>query len=312
MLGTLCIISLNPQNNATGRMLLTVTYRGEIWGSEKLSNLFQITQLVVSRARIGGQFCPHFSPTTVSFLAHWHGDDLSCFFCTLCLVNPMLGAREKSESHSVVSNTLWLHELYSPWNSPGQNTGVGSHSLLQVCSVKPVQICYVYKLHKHEGVPHFIVQLCPTLYDPMDGSMPGSSAFTISQSLLKFMSIELVMLSNHHILFHLFFLLPSIFPSIRVFSNKLTLCIRWPKYWSFSFSISPSNESSGLMSFRIDWLISLQSKGLARVFSTTIQKHQFFGFQPSLWSNAHICTDFWENHSFDYMDLCRRSAVAAF
>ena len=75
---------------------------------------------------------------------------------------------------------------------------------------------------------------------------------TLSQSLLKFMSIELVMLSNHLILCHLFFLLTSIFPSIRVFSNKLTLCIRWPKYWSFSFSVSPSSESSGLMSFRID------------------------------------------------------------
>ena len=82
-------------------------------------------------------------------------------------------------------------------------------------------------------------------------------------------------------------LLPSIFPSIRVFSNESVLCIRWPKYWSFSFSISPSNEYSGLISFRI----SLQSKGLSRVFSsTTVQKHQFFEAQPSLWSNSHIHT----------------------
>ena len=78
-------------------------------------------------------------------------------------------------------------------------------------------------------------------------------------------------------------LLPSIFPSIRVFSNVSALRIRWPKYWSFSFNISPSNEHPGLISFMMDWLISLQSKGLSRVFSnTTVQKHQFFGTQLSL------------------------------
>ena len=105
--------------------------------------------------------------------------------------------------------------------------------------------------------------------------------FTISQSLLKLISIELVMPSNHLILRHPLVLPPSIFPSIRVFSNESALRIRWPKYWSFSFSISPSNEYSGLISFRIG-LISLQFKGLSRVFSnTTVQKHQFFGAQLS-------------------------------
>ena len=78
-----------------------------------------------------------------------------------------------------------------------------------------------------------VTKLCPSLCDPMD-----SSSSIISQSLLKFMSIELVMLSNHLILFHPLLLLPSIFPIIRVFSNYLALCIRWPKYWSFSFSVS--------------------------------------------------------------------------
>ena len=92
--------------------------------------------------------------------------------------------------------------------------------------------------------------------------------------------------SNHLILHHPLFFLPSMFPSIRVFSNKSPLCSRWPKYWSFSFSISPSSEYSGLTGW-----ISLQSKGLSRVFSsTTIQKHQFFGAQLSLWSNSHIHT----------------------
>ena len=89
--------------------------------------------------------------------------------------------------------------------------------------------------------------------------------------------------SSHLILCHPLLLLPSIFRSIRLFSNESALRIRWPKYWSFSFNISPSNEHSGLISFRMDWWISLQSKGLSRVLSnTTVQKHQFFGTQLSL------------------------------
>ena len=114
---------------------------------------------------------------------------------------------------------------------------------------------------------------------------------TISQSLLKLMSIELMMSSNHLILSHLLLLLPSIFPSIWVFSSESVLPFKWPNYWSFSFSISPSNKYSGLISFRIDCLISLQSKGLSRLFSnTTVQKNQFFSIQSSLWSNSHIHT----------------------
>ena len=94
----------------------------------------------------------------------------------------------------------------------------------------------------------------------------ASLSITNSQSLLKLMSIELVMLSNHPILCHPLFLLPSIFPSIRVFSNELALCIRWPKYWSYSFSIRPSNEYSGLISFRIDWFYLLAVQGTLNSF----------------------------------------------
>ena len=113
---------------------------------------------------------------------------------------------------------------------------------------------------------------CVWLCNPMNAKAPLS---TISYSLLRFLSIESVMLSNHLILCNPLLLLPSILPSIRVFSNELVLHIRCPKYWSFSFSISPSNEDSGLISFRID-LISLQSKGLSRMFSSaTVWKHQF-------------------------------------
>ena len=113
---------------------------------------------------------------------------------------------------------------------------------------------------------------------------------TVSQSLLKFMYIESVMISNHLILCCPL-LLPSIFSSIGNFSSELALHIRWLKYWSFSFSISPSSVYSGFISLRIDWFDLFALQGLSRVFSRTIiQKHQFFSTQPSLWSNSHICT----------------------
>ena len=118
----------------------------------------------------------------------------------------------------------------------------------------------------------------------------ASLSITNSKSLPKLMSVESVMPSSHLILCHSLLLLPSIFPSIRVFSNQSALCIRWPKYWSLGFNISLSNEYPGLTSFRTVW-ISLQSKGLSRVFSnTTVQKHQFFGAQLSSQSNSHIHT----------------------
>ena len=140
-----------------------------------------------------------------------------------------------------------------------------------------------------------LVQLFVT---PWTAEWQASLSIINSRSLLKLMSTESVMPSNHFILCSLLLLLPLIFPSIRVFSNEQTFLIRWPKCWSFSLSISPSNEYSGLISYIQGWfplrltgLISLQSKGLSRVFSnTTLQKHQFFSAQPSLWSNCHIHT----------------------
>ena len=105
-----------------------------------------------------------------------------------------------------------------------------------------------------------VAQFCPTLCNPMD-CRQASLSITNSQSLLKFMSIESLMPSNHLILCHPLLLPPSIPPSIKVFSNESVLCIRWPKYWSFSFSISPSNEYLGLISFRIDWLDLLAVQG---------------------------------------------------
>ena len=117
---------------------------------------------------------------------------------------------------------------------------------------------------------------------PWTAARQPSLSITNSRSLLKLMSIESVVPSNPLILCNPLLLLPSIFPNNRVFSNESALCIRWPTYWSFSFNICSFKEHSGLISFRMDWWISLQSKGLSRVFSnTTVQKHQFFGAQLS-------------------------------
>ena len=130
--------------------------------------------------------------------------------------------------------------------------------------------------------------------------MPGFPSFTISQSLLKFMSIESMMPSNHLILCHPLLLLPSIFPGIRVFSNGSVLRIRWPKYWSFSFSISPFNEYSELISFRIDWFDLLSVQGTLKSSPTPQFKNinssaLSFLYSPTL-TSIH---DYWKNHSFD-------------
>ena len=124
-----------------------------------------------------------------------------------------------------------------------------------------------------------LVQLFVT---PWTAVCQASLSITKSWSLLKLISIELVMPSNHLILCHLLLLLPSIFPSIRVFSYESVLRIRWPNSWSFSFNISPSNEHSGLISFRMDWLDLLAVQGIPESLLTTVQKHQLFSSQLSL------------------------------
>ena len=142
--------------------------------------------------------------------------------------------------------------------------------------------------------PRLSIQFSPSGHvqpfaTPWTAACQASLSITNSWSLLKLMSIESVMPSNQLTLCHPFLLPPSIIPSIRVFSSESVLPNRWPKYWSFSFSISPSSEYSGLISFRIDWLDLLAVQGTLRVFSnTTVQKHQFFHSQPSLGSNSHI------------------------
>ena len=135
----------------------------------------------------------------------------------------------------------------------------------------------------------------------MDCSTPGLLSIANSQSLLKFTSIELVMPSNHLILCRPLLLPPSIFPSITVFSNESALLIKWPKCWSFSFNISPSNEYLGLISFRIDWLDFLAVQGTLKSLLSTPQFKSInslalsFVYSPIL-TSMH---DSWKNHSFD-------------
>ena len=152
---------------------------------------------------------------------------------------------------------------------------------------------------------------CSVFLIPSTAAYQASLSITNSQSLLKLVSIESVRPSNHLILCRPLLLPPSIFPSIRVFSNELVLHIRWPKCWSFSFSISPSNEYSGLISFRIDCLDLLAFQGTLK---SLLQHHSskasilcsaFFIVQLSI----HV---YWKNHSFDQTDLCWQSNVSAF
>ena len=174
------------------------------------------------------------------------------------------------------------------WNLPDPETKPESPALTGglVTTAPPVVVQFL----SH-------VQLC----HPMDCSMPGFPVHPQLQSLLKLMSIDLVMPSNYLILCRPLFLLPSIFPSIRVFSNESALCIRWPKYWSFSFSISPSNKYSGLISFRMDWLDLLAVHGTLKESSPTPQFKNINSSEPSFLYSSTLTSihDHWKNYSLD-------------
>ena len=150
---------------------------------------------------------------------------------------------------------------------------------------------------------------------PWTAAHQDSLSITNSWSFLKLMSIELVMPSSHLILCHPLLPLPSIFPSIKVFSNESALHMRWPKYWSFSFSISPSNEHPGLISYRMAWLDLLAVQGTLKSLlqhhsskASILQCSAFFMVQLL---HPYVTT-IWRNHTFDYMDLCQQSNVSAF
>ena len=152
----------------------------------------------------------------------------------------------------------------------------------------------------------------PLFATPWTAALQVSLSFTISLSLLKLMSTEAVMLSNHLIFCQPLFLLLSIFPSIRVFPNGLAVCIRCPKCWGFSFSTSSSTEYSGLISFRIDWRSSCsprntQDSSPAQLFESINSLALSLLYDSTLTS----IYDYWKKHSFDYMDLCQLQSLSA-
>ena len=212
-----------------------------------------------------------------------------------------------------MSNSLEPHGLYSPLNPPGQNTGMGSCSLLQ--GIFPTQgsnpgfpycrqILYQLSHQGREALRHSSVKFSRSVVSnpvtiPWTAARQASLAcFTNSRSLLKLTSIKSVMPSNHLILCHPLLLLPAVFPSIRVFSSESVLLIRWPKYWNFSFNISPSNEYSGLISFRMDWLDLLAVQGtLKRLLQDRSSKASIL--QHSAFFIVQLSHPYWKNHSLD-------------
>ena len=158
-------------------------------------------------------------------------------------------------------------------------------------------IVLVFAIQQCESAFSSVQSLCHVLLFviPQKAACQDSLSISNSQILLKLMSVEWVMPSNHLILCHPLLLLPSIFPSIRVFSSESALHIRWPKYWSFNFSVSPSNEYSGLISFRMDWLDLLAVQGTLKSHFQYHSSVLSFLYSPTLTS----IYDHWKNHSFD-------------
>ena len=162
--------------------------------------------------------------------------------------------------------------------------------ILRSCHVRG----FIFKLEASPHCRRFLVVpslSCVQLFvTPWTAACQALLSSAASQSLLIFMLAAVVMLSNHLILCHPL-LLPSIFPSMRGFSNESVLCLRWPKNWSFSFSISPSSDYSGLISFRMDWFDPFAvQRTLKSLLQHQVGKHQFFNAQSSLWSNSHTRT----------------------
>ena len=211
------------------------------------------------------------------------------------------------------------HPSARPQSFVSCGAGTGSRSQKQTVPLLtslPLPCAGWYLLNCLAGSPGCLPSCCcsvaklgPTLCNPWTAAPQASLCLTISWSLPKFMSTELVMPSNHFILCRPLLFLPSIFPSIRVFSSESTVRITWPKYWSFSFSLSPCNEYSGLVSFRLDWSDLLAVQGTLK---SLLQHHNFsvlcLLYGPTL-KSVH---DYWKVCFLDYTDFCWQSDIFAF
>ena len=201
--------------------------------------------------------------------------------------------------------SIWVENCYT---FKGQSFENGLFYIFQA-----IGSIFVAKAIEYKGSVQLLS--CVQLFvAPWTAACQASLSITNSWSLLKFMSIELVMPSNHLSLCHPLLLLPSVLPNIRVFFSESYLCIRWPKCWSFSFSISPSNEYSGLISFRMDWFDFLAVQGALK---SLLQHHHSKAISSLVLSllydpNLTSLLDYRKNHIFDYMDLCWQSDASAF
>ena len=210
---------------------------------------------------------------------------------------------------------MQLFSSFTPWLSAEMKYVKPQHLVL------PFLFCSLGSYRNHSVPPPAIINL--KIYDgriqllsrlQLLGTLgttahQASLSFTVCLSLLKLISIESVMPSNHHILCHPLLFLPSVFPSIRVFSKESALCVKWPKYWSFS--TSPSNEYSELISFTIGWLDLLAVQGTLK---SLLQYHSSNALVLSLLYGPTLTSilDYCKNHSFDYTDLCWQSDVSDF
>ena len=184
-------------------------------------------------------------------------------------------------------NRMYMYQSQSPNSSPTFSLSIHLFLLYICVSISVLQVRSV----QFSSVAQSRLSLC----DPIDCSTPG---FPVHHQLLELAQTHVHRVCDAIQPSHLMLSCLQSFPASESFSKESVLCIRWPKYWSFSFSISPSNEYSGLISFKIDWFNLLAVQGTLKVFSnTTVQKHQFFSAQLSLWSSSHIHT--WLLDSFD-------------
>ena len=230
-----------------------------------------------SHWRIVGQFCPPPARLSLSNLALWTSALFGC--ASNSRTNRMWAA--PSNEMLKLMRILWNlgHIVFSREVRSGK---LLAH-MKQVVPLEPYSQGSISRLEKVQFSSVQSLSRVRLFVTPWTAACQASLSITNSQSLLKLMPIESVMPSNHLILCHPLLLPPSIFPSIRVFSSESDLHIRWPKYWSFSFYISPSNEHSRMISFRMDWLDLLAVQGtLKSLLQHHSSKHQFFGAQLSL------------------------------
>ena len=215
-----------------------------------------------SRSVVSDSSRPHgLQPTRL--LRPWDSPGKSTGVGCHCLLQGWVWIPTKAQTHHIKKGkeTNYQHtgRYYKPWENIMTVNWSGEDGWF--CSQMWSKLTPEKGENKDRPVFSSVAQSCPTLCDPMNHSTPGLQSITNSRSPPRSMSIESVMPSNHLILCRPLLLLPPIPPSIRVFSNESALCVRWPKYWSFSFNISPSNEHPGLISFRMDWLDLLAVQG---------------------------------------------------